>query len=61
MLKKKYVDYLGTDIHRTTKTYVIDNFKKIEKHIIKITKQSYYDEIQENNNNIITRNTMYYS
>lgn len=53
MLKNKFIDYLGTDIHRTTKLYVIDNFKKIEKHIIKITKQDYYNKIQENNNNII--------
>lgn len=53
MLKKQYIDYLGTDIHRINKTYVIDNFKKIEKKIIKITKKDYYDVILENNNNII--------
>ena len=53
MLKKQYIDYLGTDIHRINKTYVIDNFKKIEKQIIKITKRDYYEEIKENNNNII--------
>ena len=53
MLKNRYIDYLGTDVHRNAKTYVIDNFKKIEKHIIKITKNNYYDKIKENNNNII--------
>jgi len=53
MLKKQYIDYLGTDIHRTSKTYVIDNFKKIEKNIIKITKKDYYNKIIENSNNII--------
>ena len=53
MLKKQYIDYLGTDIHRTTKTYVIDNFKKIEKKIIKITKTDYYEEIKDNCNNLI--------
>lgn len=53
MLKKQYIDYLGTDLHRTTKTYVLDNFKKIEKHIIKITKNDYYNEIQENNNSLV--------
>jgi len=53
MLKKQYIDYLGTDIHRISKTYVIDNFKKIEKQIIKIAKKDYYDVILENNNNII--------
>ena len=54
MLKKQYIDYLGTDIHRTVKTYVIDNFKKIEKQIIKITKNDYYNEIKENCNKIIS-------
>ena len=53
MLKKQYIDYLGTDIHRTTKTYVIDNFEKIEKKIIKITKKDYYEEIKNNCNNIV--------
>ena len=53
MLKKQYIDYLGTDIHRTTKTYVIDNFKKIEKKIIKITKKEYYEEIKDNCNNLV--------
>lgn len=55
MLKKHYIDYLGTDIHRTTKTYVIDNFKKIEKQITKITKKDYYQEIIDNCNNIINQ------
>lgn len=53
MLKKQYIDYLGTDIHRLNKTYVIDNFKKIEKTIIKITKNDYYNEIKENSDLII--------
>jgi len=53
MLKKQYIDYLGTDIHRTSKTYVIDNFEKIEKSIIKITKIDYYNEIKENSDLII--------
>lgn len=53
MLKNQYIDYLGTDIHRTTKMFVLDNFKKIEKQIIKITKQDYYNEIKENNDNIL--------
>lgn len=53
MLKKQYIDYLGTDIHRISKTYVIDNFKKIEKNIIKITKNDYYEEIKNNCNFLI--------
>ena len=53
MLKKQYIDYFGTDVHRTTKTYVIDNFKKIEKQIIKITKNDYYEEIKQNGDLIV--------
>lgn len=53
MLKKGYIDYLGTDIHSLNKTYVIDNFNKIEKHIIKITKEDYYNEIKQNSDDII--------
>ena len=53
MLKRHYIDFLGTDIHRIEKTYVIDNFKKIEKHIIKITGLEYYNKIQSNNNKLV--------
>ena len=53
MLKKQYIDYLGTDIHRTNKSYVLDNFNKIEKTIIKITKNDYYNEIKKNSDLII--------
>lgn len=54
MLKKQYIDYLGTDVHKIGKTYVIDNFAKIEKNIIKITKQDYYEEIKSNCDKLIT-------
>lgn len=53
MLKRHYIDFLGTDIHCIEKTYVIDNFKKIEKHIIKITGSEYYNKIQANNNKLV--------
>lgn len=53
MLKRHYIDFLGTDIHRIEKTYVIDNFKKIEKHIIKVTGSEYYNKIQVNNNKLV--------
>ena len=53
MLKKQYIDYLGTDIHRTAKTYVKENFKKIEKNILKITKKEYYQEIKDNCDNLV--------
>ena len=48
MLKHEYVDYLGTDVHHTSKTYVIDNFKKIEKHFNKYAGREYYQEIIDN-------------
>lgn len=53
LLKKGYIDYLGTDIHHIKNTYVIDNFEKIEKKIIKITGTDYYNKIIENGNKLI--------
>jgi len=53
MLKNKYIDFLGTDIHHIHKTYVIDNFTKIQKHIMKITGKDYYQKIIENANILI--------
>ncbi len=54
LFKKRYVDYLGTDIHRIEKTYVLDNFKKIEKSIMKITGKDYYQEIINNADKLIS-------
>ena len=48
MLKDGYIEYLGTDIHRKEKTFVIDNFNKIEKKIRRIIGNKKYDEIMEN-------------
>lgn len=53
MLKKHYIDFFGTDIHRIDKSYVADNFKKIEKQIIKITGNSYYEKIKNNCNKLV--------
>ncbi len=53
MLKHQYVEYLGTDIHRMDKTYTVDNFKKIIKHIKRITGDDYFNEIMENCDNLI--------
>lgn len=53
MLKNEYIDFLGTDIHHADKAYVIDNFKKIEKHIKKIAGENYYERIISNGNNLI--------
>ena len=53
MLKNEYVDYLGTDIHHINKTYVTDNFKKIEKMFNKIAGKEYYQEIITNGDNLV--------
>lgn len=53
LLKKGYVDFLGTDIHHSNKSFVIDNFSKIKKTIIKIIGEKNYDNIMNNCNNIV--------
>lgn len=53
LLKKGYVDFLGTDIHHSNKSFVIDNFNKIKKAIIKIIGEKNYDNIMNNCNNIV--------
>lgn len=53
LLKNDYVDFLGTDIHSMKKTYVLDNFKKIEKKIIRIVGEEKYNKIIENGKLII--------
>lgn len=53
MLKHRYVDYLGTDIHRLNRTDVIDNFKKIDKLFNKIAGKTYYQLIKDNCDNLI--------
>ena len=53
LLKNHFVDFLGTDIHRITNTDVLDNFKKIEKKIIKIIGEEEYEKIIKNSENII--------
>lgn len=55
MLKKKYVDYLGTDIHHINKAFVIDNFDKIMKKITKITGSDYLQKIINNCNHLIEK------
>lgn len=53
MLKKHYIDFLGTDIHKNDKDYVITNFDIIEKKIKKITGDKYYKTIQVNCDKLI--------
>lgn len=53
MLKNHYVDYLGTDIHHVSRSFVIDNFDKIEKAFIKIAGSEYYKEIIDNTDKLV--------
>lgn len=53
LLKNDCVDFFGTDIHSPKKTYVLDNFKKIENKIIKLIGIEKYNKIIENSNKII--------
>ena len=48
MLKNRYVNYFGTDIHSASNTFVLNNFNKIERHIKKIIGNDYYNEIMNN-------------
>lgn len=53
MLKKGYIDFLGTDIHHISKSFVLDNFDKIVKKIKKITREEYYKQIVDNSKKIL--------
>lgn len=48
MLKHRYVDYLGTDLHRVDRTTLIDNWKKIDKLFNKVAGKDYYEKIKRN-------------
>ena len=53
MLKNEYIDYLGTDIHHVSKTYVTDNFNKIEKLFNKVAGKEYYEKIKNNCDSLV--------
>jgi len=53
MLKNKYTNLLGTDIHHINRSFVIDNFKKINKQISKIAGNEYYEEIIKNGDKVV--------
>ena len=53
MLKKHYVDYLGTDIHHVNRATVLEQFKKIDKLFNKIAGKEYYQEIIKNCNDLV--------
>lgn len=53
LLKNKYINFLGTDIHHSKNTYVLDNFNKIIKKIKQIAGEKYTQEILANANKLI--------
>ena len=53
MLKNKYIDFLGTDIHSLNNLSVIDNYDKIIKKIKKVCGEEYYQVIINNCNNVL--------
>lgn len=53
LLKDKYVNFLSTDIHKITNTYVLDNFDKLEAKIIKIIGKKQYQMILDNSNSLV--------
>ena len=53
MLKKHYVDYLGTDIHHVNRATVLEQFKKIDKLFNKIAGKEYYQEIIKNCDDLV--------
>lgn len=53
MLKKGYVDYFGTDVHRLDRMNILDKFDKIEKSIIKVIGAKNYNIIKENCDELI--------
>lgn len=54
LFKHHYIDFLGTDIHHLKKSFVIDNFPKIQRKIIKLTGPTYYQQIQNNANQLVS-------
>ena len=58
LLKKRYVDYLGTDVHRINNTYTLDHMDKILKKISKITGPEYLTEILKNADDILKEESM---
>lgn len=55
MLKKHYIDFLGTDIHQIEKVEVVTHFFKIKKKIIKITGEQYWNKIINNGDKLTNR------
>ena len=53
MLDNHYVDYLGTDIHHLTRTFTVDHFNEIEAEFIRVAGEEYYQEILNNNDNLV--------
>ena len=59
LLKKGYVDYLGTDVHHINKTYTLDNMDKILKKISRIAGADYLARILKNADDILKEESMH--
>lgn len=53
LLKKNYVSFFGSDIHHLDRTFFIDNYPKIIKHIKKTINTVAFNQIIENCNNLV--------
>ena len=53
MLKNKYIDYLGTDVHRIDKLQIINKFKIIENKFNKFAGKDYYELIIKNGDDLV--------
>ena len=53
LLKDHYVDYLGTDIHHSTRTFTLDHFPKILKKITKYAGEDYFKQIMKNCDSLV--------
>lgn len=53
MIKKRYVNYLGTDIHNLNRMDTIQDFSKIDKLFTKWAGKDYYQEIKNNCDSLV--------
>ena len=59
MLKKEYVDYLGTDIHHLKRSAAITEIDKIARKIEKYAGHEYYQKILNNNEALLKEESIY--
>ena len=59
LLKKRYVDYLGTDVHHISRTYTLDNIDKILKKIRRIAGEEYLNKMLKNADDILKEESIH--